>query len=593
MFFRAVVGVLLTLGWFDLPIAVGQSTELGSDLAGELTRQAFEAEIRGEPATRQRLLLDTVAAHPQYQPAQSQLGKLKLGNQWISASDYQKQFEENSRYQQYLAMRSGAEHNLRNHVDAAKWCRRYRLNDEEQFHWRAVLSFDAKHAEALRALGLQWFEGELLSRDEIAQRAASAKRRAAERRYWAAVLQQLTNEQGGALDGIPLGQLADLPQLEPAGCLSAIESELLGRDQQQESLAVKMLQRIHNPESTDLLVHVAMFSTHSDVRQQAIDVLKQRKLHSFAPQLLQALQNPFETDFRLYLDGQDKIQYQHELTRETPDRNQVVFLFGHADLYRPFSGTLDFLLNSRRPLIIQNRARREGIYPSFAHRQFVRFAEFGAQIEQEVETANQQIKAINARVANVLTQVVGQDHGPQPKDWWRWWNQFNELTLPSLKPDLQPFQVIMASCFPVGTKVWTKRGNVPIEEVIPGDFVFAQDVESGEITIKPVLATTLRNPTGTIRFQVNNETICATRGHPLWVSGDGWRMVKLVETGQHIRTMRGSTRVQSVEPGEPAPAFNLIVDDHHNYFVGESAVLVHDNTYRSPTRAVVPGYRPQ
>ena len=38
-----------------------------------------------------------------------------------------------------------------------------------------------------------------------------------------------------------------------------------------------------------------------------------------------------------------------------------------------------------------------------------------------------------------------------------------------------------------------------------------------------------------------------------------------------------------------AETYNLVVADFNTYFVGESGILVHDNTPRKPTRAVVPG----
>ena len=37
---------------------------------------------------------------------------------------------------------------------------------------------------------------------------------------------------------------------------------------------------------------------------------------------------------------------------------------------------------------------------------------------------------------------------------------------------------------------------------------------------------------------------------------------------------------------------NRIVDNSATYFVGEQGLLVHENTYRKPIRAVIPGYLP-
>jgi hypothetical protein len=38
-----------------------------------------------------------------------------------------------------------------------------------------------------------------------------------------------------------------------------------------------------------------------------------------------------------------------------------------------------------------------------------------------------------------------------------------------------------------------------------------------------------------------------------------------------------------------AEAYNLVVDDFHTYFVGRLGLLVHDNNFRRPTTAVLPG----
>ena len=38
-------------------------------------------------------------------------------------------------------------------------------------------------------------------------------------------------------------------------------------------------------------------------------------------------------------------------------------------------------------------------------------------------------------------------------------------------------------------------------------------------------------------------------------------------------------------------AYNLIVADFDSYFVGDAAILVHDNTPRQPTAAVLPGLK--
>ena len=46
----------------------------------------------------------------------------------------------------------------------------------------------------------------------------------------------------------------------------------------------------------------------------------------------------------------------------------------------------------------------------------------------------------------------------------------------------------------------------------------------------------------------------------------------------------------SIESDGEDPAFNLVIANTNNYFVGERGILVHDNTPQTPTRAKVPGW---
>jgi hypothetical protein len=131
-----------------------------------------------------------------------------------------------------------------------------------------------------------------------------------------------------------------------------------------------------------------------------------------------------------------------------------------------------------------------------------------------------------------------------------------------------------------------------IDRVQAGDCVLAQEVNSGRLDFKAVLATTIRPATAMLDIRLGKSTIRATRGHPFWVTGLGWQMAKELQVGQRLRTAEGSLRIEAIEKAPPAEAYNLIVADFNSYFVGDERVFVHDNTFRLPTAAIVPGYRP-
>ena len=241
--------------------------------------------------------------------------------------------------------------------------------------------------------------------------------------------------------------------------------------------------------------------------------------------------------------------------------------------------------------------------------------------------------SVHAQLVAALSQTTGLDLGDQPMPWWTWWWQdYNEMYNVSGTPDQSGYsgakkpeyhreqQVeyrgsnptyrpvtsvgngpVACSCFAPGTKVWTLTGRQPIETVKVGDRVLAQDIQTGELAYKSVLAITIRRPGPWMKIGLGAESITATPSHPFWVSGQGWRMTKQLKVGSRIHSLSGGVPVESVETldadpddataGQPAAtaAYNLIVADYSSYFVGDRGILVHDNTPRMPTAAILPG----
>jgi hypothetical protein len=149
------------------------------------------------------------------------------------------------------------------------------------------------------------------------------------------------------------------------------------------------------------------------------------------------------------------------------------------------------------------------------------------------------------------------------------------------------------SCFAAGTMVQTWCGPRKIEEVGVGDRVLAMDVQSGELSYQVVQARTLRPAAPMVKISVGASTISATRGHPFWVNGQGWTLAKQLKVGQVLHSLGGAAVIDIIEHEPPKEAYNLVVGGAGTYFVGENAVLVHDNTPLVETTARVPGLNAQ
>jgi hypothetical protein len=218
-------------------------------------------------------------------------------------------------------------------------------------------------------------------------------------------------------------------------------------------------------------------------------------------------------------------------------------------------------------------------------------------VEAEVAAINKAADALNERIVDVLANVSGKDFGLEPREWWDWWSEHNEYDQSQERPVYESTETSyellpppqQCECFARGTPVWTKTGPRPIETLELGDLVLAQNVETGELAHKPIVGLTIRPPSAILRISVGGDELRATRGHPFWISGLGWRMAKEIDGGALLHGITCAPRIDAVQPAGEAEAYNLVVAEFNTYFVGESGVLVHDNTPRRPTRAVVPG----
>jgi len=225
-------------------------------------------------------------------------------------------------------------------------------------------------------------------------------------------------------------------------------------------------------------------------------------------------------------------------------------------------------------------------------------------MERGVAQTNEAITQANNRVFEVLEQIANVQLPRVPQEWWHWWQNYNELygdQKPIVKQRfarITPYYVPIAtlvpaldtmSCFPAGTLVHGETGPIAIEHIQVGDRVLSQDLETGELAYKLVLRTTERPPSQLLKITLGDATITTTKGHPFWVNGLGWRMAKRLQIGQQLHCFGGARTIDHITSATKAKAYNLVVADYATYFVGAPGVLVHDNTYRKPTRVLTPG----
>jgi hypothetical protein len=146
-------------------------------------------------------------------------------------------------------------------------------------------------------------------------------------------------------------------------------------------------------------------------------------------------------------------------------------------------------------------------------------------------------------------------------------------------------------CFVAGTPIKTADGYASIDEIEIGDFVLAQDEETGQQALKRVVdimvrpADDLSEPLValTIGSGTESETVHVTDAHPYWVPAQqGWLKVSELKVGDELLSAGGEELVVLTKtPIEQEATYNLTVEEFDTYFVGDLEAWVH-NCKRSP-----------
>ncbi|MDY6215061.1 polymorphic toxin-type HINT domain-containing protein, partial [Actinobacillus porcinus] len=140
------------------------------------------------------------------------------------------------------------------------------------------------------------------------------------------------------------------------------------------------------------------------------------------------------------------------------------------------------------------------------------------------------------------------------------------------------------ACFVAGTLIETARGLIPIEQIGFGDLIWSREEFGNHYAYKPVTATKATDNQQLVEVIVENEqgqqeTYLTTKEHPFYVEGIGWLKASLLIFGMKLLDRNGSASLTVVSQNaleRYATVYNIMVDDHHTYHIGELGVWVHN-----------------
>ncbi len=562
--------------------------------AARLTSQAIAARLAGDEERRQRLLEQAIEVAPDYSLARWQRGEVLFEAKWRTPEAVADRIAKNANYVEYLARRATINAGPFGHEEIARWCFREGLEYQERFHWVTVLNANPNHVLARERMKVLPYAGALYTPEQIAAhelKVAAAQEKFNELRP--KFVELCERVAAGQEDDAPPA-LEELRRVADLGAVPALESavaEINAQESDETALllslcVVEALGRVDHPQSTHRLLDYAVFAEHPDLRAAAAAKLKGRPLTDYVPQLMGALTAPVQavinsfvnrgSDFTVMFDAN---YYQAgPLADVTSSSTQITRVVQAGGIYGP-NGTDGPRTSATKVNVETNAAFR------------------ASQARRQVKVANLQIAERNLRIREVLSNVFEADLGEDPRAYWDSWIAYNELHIPEhpvyqVSNSTQSSYCEIMSCFAPGTLVWTEAGPRPIEQIVAGEMLLAQNPSTGELAYRTVLERTVRPPAPMVSVGTAGEPIVTTLGHRFWTNGKGWVMAKFLEKNAAVHTLDGTTKIsgfESVPSSSSTEAYNLVIDDFHTFFVGDSRMLVHDNSCPAPTASKTPG----
>lgn len=108
-------------------------------------------------------------------------------------------------------------------------------------------------------------------------------------------------------------------------------------------------------------------------------------------------------------------------------------------------------------------------------------------------------------------------------------------------------KITKKGCFVEGTLVLTEDGLVPIEDIEVGNYVWAENPDTGDITLKEVLDTFEKQVDTIVTITVDDE-IQTTEAHLFYVENNGWIPANMLQEGDILTLEDGrNVTIQRIE----------------------------------------------
>ncbi len=630
--------ILLIGLWNDRP---GEAVRKPANIAGIDSRgsvrsakvhidRALSSEDRGDPADRARNLAKAMLTDPDDVMSRGLAGYVRYRGEWIKPDRIADRIDRSSElsliYQQYDILRSKTRNTADDQWKTAVWCEDHGLIDEAKGRYLVAGTLDPARSAAWNKIGYKEYRGVWIPasnykryvRDEIIRRKTDE--------VWTARLSRWKSWLGSSKTRDRA--LMYLSAVDDPLSVAAVRKILIPGDALAQTEAMKILSNIDTCESAQTLALLIPFGKSDEIVRNAGDNLKKRDPSDYLPFLIDKIMPGYKYIYKFSSGPGDPGEllvdfgafylrrYYEPAPMLTKEDYEIINQFGGSVFDSSATGFLTAsdlaVWNRIGPPLFHNGikiaagVRSYGIlgrnfYANLAENERSRISSLeslGGDI-LKIGNYNQTFYKYNRRIVDHLIKISGKDFGLDRKEWLRWHyryiahSNYADSIKESVKPMFIQFTPLAyrpsysrsvislqeSSCFALGTIVKTARGDRAVETLNSGDLVLSQDVESGELSFQPVLRPIQNTPQPTLEIDLGVDKITSTEIHRFWIAGKGWAPARDLHKGDRIRALGALLVVRSVESRPVQPVFNLVVAANHDYCVGRSGALVHDNDY--------------
>ena len=499
------------------------------------------------------------------------------------------------------------------HVQLGLWCERNGLKPEAQAHFTTALLLNPHDQATWRHLGYVHHHGRWMSHEQIAAEEHEALAQKQADHHWGPLLKRraagLRDRRLRAEAEANLARISD-PRAIPSIVRTFGESTPAA-----QRTVVRLLGQIDAPPSSGRLAILSIYGQTPEIRESAARAAQEARASRLRrvdrgsdPRPMTYQVRPVGgpgTQGALVIDSP---RFRITRTYTAPqafrlasafkgyigyDPNGLPAYMRSVDLHGYHDAIRGIDPNKIHLAAAENELRRGEARMA----EMLAAAQFKARVAQqrlaedvrEVEELNAEAAELNRRAEGVLrlTMDAPADLAPDEANAWNSW-YYERIgyrytpppkTVAAINATPEMSAPLLVSCFAAGTPVRTIEGPRSIELIRTGDQVLSQDAATGALAFRPVLTVHHNPPDKTLRIAIENgDAVVASRFHRFWLAGLGWTMARDLKPGDVIRTLDATRRVAAVEPAPMQPVFNLDVAGSRTYFVGHSAMLVHDNT---------------